>query len=49
LYKNLLAYTIKGELFEDRILDITEDYYFVDLPENIKGDIEIVNNWNANL
>lgn len=49
LYKNLLAYTIKGELFEDRILDITEDYYFVDLPENIKGDIEIVNNWNANI
>ena len=49
LYKNLLAYTIKGEHFEDRILDITEDYYFVDLPENIKGDIEIVNNWNANL
>lgn len=49
LYNDILAYTKKGDTFEDRKIEFTHDFYFENLPEELAKDIEIVNDWNAYL
>jgi len=47
LQNDVLAYTKKGDGFEDRIIDFTHDFYFENIPEEIMKDIYIVNDWSS--